>query len=103
MELQTYFLIGSSAISLFGIIATIATTIAKQKNTKSVKLAKILQALPSYIQEAESIFGARTGVAKLAYVLNKINIDCLSSGVAFNSEEWTVEIEDILSTPQKKI
>ena len=103
MELQTLFLIISCAISAIGILTTIFTTLSKIKTKKSVKLAQILQSLPSYIQEAESIFGAGFGAAKLSYVLNKVNIDCLSQGLGFNSEQWTVEIEDILSTPQKKI
>ena len=102
MELRELLLIVSTAVSIGGIVYSFIATILKSKKSKSVKLAKILQVLPAYIQEAEAIFGAKTGVAKLAYVLNKVNMDCIKDRVDFNAEEWTTEVEDILTTPQKK-
>ena len=102
MELNVLLLIISTAVSIVGIVYSFIATILKSRKSKSVKLGKILQALPAYIQEAETIFGAKTGVAKLAYVLNKVNMDCIKERVDFIAEDWTVEVEDILMTPQKK-
>ena len=102
MELNEILLIISAAVAVIGIVYSFIETITKGSKTKRIKLAKILQTLPTYIKEAEAVFGAKTGVAKLAYVLNKINIDCLKNDIEFIEEDWKVEIEDILSTPQKK-
>lgn len=102
MELNEILLIVSSAVAVAGLIYSFIETITKGSKTKRIKLAKILQTLPTYIKEAEAVFGAKTGVAKLAYVLNKINIDCLKADIDFDEDQWKVEIEDILGTPQKK-
>jgi len=102
MELNEILLIISASVAVVGLIYSFYETITKGPKKKRIELAKILQALPSYIKEAETIFGAKTGVAKLAYVLNKINIACIKANVDFDEDQWKVEIEDILSTPQKK-
>lgn len=102
MELRELLLIVSTAVSIGGIVYSFIATILKSNKSKYVKLGQILQMLPAYIQEAETIFGAKTGVAKRAYVLNKVNMDCINDRVDFNAEEWTNAIEDILTAPQKK-
>lgn len=102
MELNEILLIISAAVAVAGLIYSFIQTVTKGSKTKRIKLAKILQALPTYIKEAEAVFGTKTGIAKLTYVLNKINIDCIKADIEFDEEEWKVEIEDILSTPQKK-
>ncbi|UPW40907.1 hypothetical protein [Sigmofec virus UA08Rod_6125] len=91
------------------IVITATTTIiaivkAKKENKKSklVKLAKIVQQIPGLIAEAEQTLGSGTGKAKLRYVLNAIQIECLKAQIEYKEDEIKVEIENILSTPQKK-
>ena len=91
------------------IAITAATTIIalikikkSNKQTKLVSLAKIVQKIPEYIKEAESIFGSKTGQAKLRYVLNSLQVECLKANIEYQEEELKVEIENILSTPEKK-
>lgn len=93
------------ATTAIGVITTIISIIISKSKTKSEKLvqiAKIAQKLTGYIAEAETIFGAGTGTAKMAYALNKVQMDCLRSKVDYNEEQWKEEIENILTTPQKK-
>ena len=85
-----------------GAITTIITIIAnnKKKNAqKMVELAKVVQKLPEFINEAETIFGSGTGTAKMAYVLNKVQMACMQNNVEFNENQFKVEIEKILNTP----
>lgn len=90
------------ATSAVGIISTLIAILSNKKKAKSqrvVELAKIVQKLPGYIQEAESIFGAGTGTAKMAWVLSKAQMECLANKVNYNEEQFKVEIENILATP----
>ena len=84
--------------SIWGVVASKK----KSKNQKFVELAKIVKKLPGYITESETIFGGGHGVAKISYVLNKVQMDCLRAKVEYNEEQFKGEIENILSTPQKK-
>lgn len=92
----------TTGISIVSIILSIVYNNKKTKSQKIVELAKVVQKLPGYITEAESIFGAGTGTAKMAYVLNKVQIDCLTSKIEYNEEQIKGEIENILATPEKK-
>lgn len=92
----------TTGISIISIILSIIFNNKKAKSKKIVELAKVVQKLPGYIAEAESIFGAGTGTAKMAYVLNKVQIDCLTNKVEYNEDQMKGEIENILATPQKK-
>lgn len=94
--------IATTAIGIITTIVSITTNKSKTKSQKLVKLAKIVQKLPGYIQEAETIFGAGTGTAKMAYVLNKVQLDCITNKVEYSEEQFKGEIENILSTPEKK-
>lgn len=69
-----------------------------------VDIAAIVQKIPDYVNQAESMFGAERGAAKLSYVLQCLQLACLESGVSFEAyrEELSNEVEAVLSTPQKK-
>ena len=85
-----------------GAITTIISIIASNKKNKAqklVELAKVVQKLPEYINEAETIFGTGTGTAKMAYVLNKVQMACMQNKVEYNENQFKVEIEKILATP----
>lgn len=82
----------------------------KNKELKKVDSVKdkiidksiIFQRIPEFISEAEDLFGSGNGKAKLAYVLNKLNISFLENGLVFDKTAATEQIENILATPQKK-
>ncbi len=94
--------IASTAVGIVGYVITIIINKKKNKASKLVELAKIVQKLPEFIAEAEKIFGSGNGTAKLTYVLNKVQIECLKNKVEYNEEQFKGEIENILSTPEKK-
>lgn len=94
--------IAATAIGTFVSIITIIIDKKKNKSEKLVNLAKIVQKLPEFISEAEQIFGGGTGVAKVNYVLNKVQMNCIQNKVKYDESQFKGEIEKILSTPQKK-
>ena len=91
--------VASSAIGIITTIIAIFTNKKKSRSQKVVELAKVVQKLPGYIQEAESIFGGGTGTAKMAWVLSKAQMECLANKVQYNEKQFKVEIENILATP----
>lgn len=99
----------SSAIAGLSIIINIIIFIKKQKTNKSLSsaiaengCAEIFNKLPNFITEAEQIFGAGTGIAKLAYVLNKVQMECIKLNITYDEEATKKQIETILATPEKK-
>ena len=94
--------IATSAIGVISTIIAIFTNKKKNKSQKIIELAKVVQKLPKFIQEAEKIFGGGTGTAKKAWVLQKIQMECLRNKVDYNESEFSYEIENILTTPTKK-
>lgn len=94
--------IAATAIGTFISIITIIIDKKKNKSEKLVDLAKIVQKLPEFINEAEKIFGGGTGVAKVNYVLNKVQMNCIQNKIKYDENQFKGEIEKILATPQKK-
>lgn len=72
------------------------------KTNKQLMLSNLKISLPVFISEAEEMFGAGNGIAKLNYVLNKIHIKCLELSLPYDEKEIKTQIEEILETPQKK-
>ena len=91
-------IIGAAGSIIATVISIIKST-QKNKSQKLVELAKIVKDLPKYINESEQIFGGGTGPAKLAYVLNKVQMQCMANGVEYDEQGFTAEIEKILATP----
>ncbi len=100
---------------LFVISAVSAIVAIKRKNSNAeesseqttlLKVAAILEKLPDYINQAEAIFPSslypKAGLVRLNYVLLLINKECWSNNIDFNEDSWKAEIENILTTPQKK-
>lgn len=100
--IETITTISSVAVTAISIIIAIIQTIRKGKKCKSVELAKVVQKIPEYITEAEQIIGDKKGIAKLQYVLNKIQLQCQINGIDYKENEFKFEVEKILETPQKK-
>ncbi|UPW36494.1 hypothetical protein [Peromfec virus RodF8_36] len=102
MSLELIPTIASLAVTAISIIIAIAQTIKKGKKEKTVELAKVVQKIPDFISEAEQIIGEGKGIAKLQYVLNKIQLQCQINNIDFEEKAFTEEVEKILETPQKK-
>lgn len=94
---------------VIAIAPTIFATIAIEKKRKtsknlsiSVQKLEIIEKIPKYVGEAEKIFGAGSGYAKLQYVLNKLQVDFAVANLKYDETEMTGKIENILDTPEKK-
>lgn len=93
---------------IFTIAATVITfisTCAKgKKKTRLIKTARILQKLPNIITTIEqSCTAPGQGTFKKLLALNQCQIECQKENINYNENEWSVEIEKILETPQKKL
>lgn len=97
-EYGTY--IVSALIILFDLVFFPVLKSKLNAKDKDSALLKVLEKLPDYITEAESLFSV--GKSKLAFVLQKVHLDCLSSGTEYNESKITSYIENILTTPNKK-
>lgn len=103
MNVEFIYTIVSAAIAVIGIIYSIIATIKNSKKSKTNSLAHIYHQLPEIIKTAEELVqGDGQGLAKLNYVLNTVHMKCIESGLSFNEDDWSAEIENILSTPEKK-
>lgn len=77
---------------------------AKNKGKdKKTTVLEILANVPSYVKQAEDIFGKGCGPAKCQWVLTKIQIDAVKSNVDITEEQVKEQIELALETPQKKL
>ena len=89
--------------TIAGFIIAVVQAVKTKNKSKLVELAKIVQKIPIYIEQAEQVLGAGTGKAKLQYVLNQLKVDCTMANIEYDEQGLTTEIENILKTPQKKI
>lgn len=109
--------IGQLVALLWSVITTVFAVILyfKKRKTGQTKeetentlsiiqgLYNISQNIPKYISDAEAIFkGDKLGVARLSYVLQQIKVDCMEHGVTYDEDNYKQQIENIMSTPQKK-
>lgn len=99
--ITSIFAISSTAIST---IMFILQKIKTSKKNELVELAKIVQKIPQFINEAEQIFKNENGKIKKNYVTKEIQNECLLKDIEYETrkEQFENEIENILSTPQKK-
>lgn len=96
-------------VAVVGVVTTVITSIltvySKRQTTqkeKIIELAKVVQKLPIFIKSAEEMFGSGKGAVKKQYVLNEARNECFFNDIDFNENEFSDEIEILLSTPQKK-
>lgn len=90
----------SAIIILFDLVLFPILKTKFNEKAKDYNLLKILEKLPIYITEAEDLF--TNGKSKLAYVLQKVNLECLVNKTEYNEEVIKTYIENILKTPKKK-
>lgn len=100
--IETALQIGGIALTAMSIVIAIIQSIKSSKKERIVKLAKIVQKIPGLINESEELFGEKCGKAKLNYVLNQLNIECIQNGIEFDKSGLAASVENVLSTPQKK-
>ena len=68
---------------------------------------EIVDKIPSYIRTAEKIFNnminpqKKLGEERKEYVLDKLKVDCMTSGVTYNEEYFTSRIKDIVDTTKE--
>ncbi len=100
---------GAYALSL--VIAVIVAVVKlrkckskEEKQAELINIAKVVQKIPQFINEAETSVGAGNGIIKNSYVMTKIMAECYENNVNYGEhmKEFSAEVEKILSTPQKK-
>lgn len=94
-------------LSTVGAITTAITTLLSVflwfRKNKNAKIANLSSKIIEFVKQAEQLFSEQgQGVAKLEWVLNKVQIYCLTNSLKYNEENVKKEIETILETPQKK-
>ena len=101
MKLDVYQVVSIVGCALACFFAVIDVLVSARKK-RNVSLYKIMQKIPSFILEAESVLSSGSGSSKLAYVLARIQNECILHHVKYDEEAFSKEIENVLSTPQKK-
>lgn len=94
--IATYVSIG---ITVIAVVVNIITLLSKNKKNT---VLSIISKIANYVSEAESIFGSGNGQAKLNWVLTKVQIDAVKANVKIEDEAIIKQVENVLSTPQKK-
>ena len=93
----------SATITTVSIIAYLIKRFKNKKTNEILeelqKTSEIFAKVPKYINQAEQIFGAKTGLAKLEFVLSKIQVDCARANINIEEQEMVKKIEEILATP----
>ena len=78
-----------------------ATAEENEKLRKVNTLAKIIQQIPELVSKAEKLFPTtgetKFGPQKLEYVLKELQILCMEQNIEYQENEFTFEIEKILS------
>ena len=101
MTLEEIGLTVSISATAISVITTVIATIKKEKTNKKNKLLEITNKIPGYVTEAEEIFGKGKGLAKMTYVLNLVQMDCLKANTEYNEEEVKEAVENVLQAPTK--
>ena len=88
--------------ALASCITIVSSIVALHKKGYKAKVYSIITNIASYVSQAEATFGAGCGPAKLQWVLTKVQYDCVKQKVDIDEAVIVREVENILSTPQKK-
>lgn len=80
-------------------IASLIVAVVQAKKSGNKKgLLNMTALIPSLVAEAEQMFGAGNGVAKLNYVLTKLRIYALENNVKASTDELTAQVESVVAT-----
>lgn len=99
-------------VMLFKSIRNIKTSKTQAEREKAIsstlesveQIYNIFDKVPSFISQAETLFGNGNGERKNYFVMKEIENECIKRKVDFdaNKDKFMSTIENILSTPQKK-
>lgn len=95
-------IVSISVASLCAGVSIIYNIVQLIRNGKQVKLSSIIANIPTYVAEAEKLFGAGTGASKLSWVLTKVQMDCIKARIDADEGYITAQIESVLNAPEKK-
>lgn len=106
-----YYALACAAIGL-SVVSTVVAFVKGNKSKTNQSTAEsgiktisqeIISKIPDYVVMAEKFYNSlvpssmqKTGAQKLAYVLDKIKIDCLTNGIEYNEEKVTEEVEKLI-------
>lgn len=85
-------------------VASIKDEAEKAKEEERIAKCKlaIIERIPSYCENAEQVFGAKTGIAKNSMVVSWVQIDCLRDNIPYDEAYFKEHIEAVLQAPHKK-
>lgn len=86
---------------LFILVSFVVSLVSAIKKKRVQELIKVLNKIPSYISQIESIFPNGFGTCKLGYVLGQVERFCKLNHIEFDEAYFTKYIESILATPTK--
>ena len=94
-------------LSAIAIIVSIALKIKGSKTNAELQTEKanttVFDKVSEVVAEAEKIFKAGNGYAKLSYALNKLQMIAIQVGAKVSADDLKAKIEAVLTTPQKKV
>lgn len=93
---QSIVAIISIAVSIISIIKMVITLFKKDR---TLGLIAILNKIPTWITQIESLFPLGNGVIKLDYVLKQIKRECENLHVVYNEQYFKDVVEKTLATP----
>lgn len=88
----------SYVMSALGIVVTAVLAVLSKLRGNKNKLFKILNYVSSFTRLANVYFGSKTGLAKKAWVLSKIQALCAQDNVNYDESFFSDYIEYILSS-----
>ena len=100
MSVETWLLVIAPIV--IGAVSVIFNVIMLIRKNKVSSLGTIMNMIPTYISQAEKMFGAGNGTAKLQWVLTMVELECVKANIESDTEAVKEQIEKVLSTPQSK-
>lgn len=94
-----YNLIISIITTLLSVFLAVRNVLTANKSKRNTHLFEVVSKIPDFVTEAEQLFGAGMGSAKLSYVLRLIECACIQTGVAYDRSIFSAEVERVLHTP----
>lgn len=110
--LQITSLVAGTISTVLAAIYVIMTLIRKHKVSNQLDtyigddtlFDKIYSKIPEYMEIAETMYntiGSKLGTSKLADVLSKIKMDCISNNTEFDEEFWKTKVEEYVDFSKK--
>lgn len=87
-----------AVLSLLSLIISIIIIIIKAKKNGNIKgVLDLVNLIPNLVVQAEKLFGAGNGTAKLNYVLTELRVYALEHNISVTNEDLKLQVESVVS------